>query len=1240
MADLLKVSGGAVAVIPSTTWAAPVSMATTVDRNDSSIYSWAAATSTITLPATGLAQGYLIVVGYEHENANNSRSNPQGRIVQASGTGTFVGASTGGFNRDDSEDRAYSRTWAFVDSPSASATFQFQWRRDSDTPTAGGFVRSEVQVIPLAYGDFGAYTSVAAASAGGTVPTQITGFTGTDGTNITISGDTITVTGDNKRYLILGSQYWSDMLTSSVRTQRWHHLFVDGSAVEAAKAYSYYRQTTDDQSGDLFTWLIETATASVTIDQRESRGSDYATAGGAESAGDVNGSAVGGHSFVVLELNDSAEVFCNESTTGSADLSTGSDMALATVAGQNIEDAASFTRASDTGMNATVAMDVLLGANISGKSDNIGNTTRLTAFAEFTVNGVEDIDSVAGDYMRNDQSTTGTAGWSANLLGFQALAINDDIGVSQSPLPGTEFTGTASIPANWAGFWGINLDTLVPSGPNPIVSTISGDGVFRDGETGAVITGSQFETEGAGSLVEIGSHSTYAASTTKIAQTHQLWADGSITFTVNLGTLTPGAAVYVYVTNHTSDTVNASGRLVTLHRKIALALSTSAYVDPVSSAIAAARLTGNSGAFTAGLITEDTNPLTTINIGDAEHTEIAFVFEALADSIDAGVYEIEIVESDNTEFDSGDGYPPISARVTIGASATDIDFNTSDNTPTGESFEVASEIDVEFAVSDNTPTGESFEVASDLSIDFGTSDNTPVGESFAVMSLSKATRLGLGGFSRGHFEFDAIENIEVDIDIDFSVSDNTPTGESFGIASDLDVEFSTSDNTIAGQSLTVDAQADVEFNASDNALTGELFSIESDAAFEFNVSDSVIAGPAFAVESEQNIEFNTSNNVVSGEAFSLEVESDIEFAASDNLVIGSIFEILTEAEFNFNVGEVTISGETFEIDNQFNLDFGVSTGQVNGESFVIDEQTNVEFATADNVVAGESFELINNTNIGFNTNLDTIAGLGFTQGIAVNFSTGESQIAGEVIEVDSQFEMNFAVNTSPATGETLQVDEQTDVEFDTATHTPAGETFDVTLTTEIDFASGDSEITGEPVEIISDLIIIFNTSDNAVTGESFVPSTEDNVFMGTSTEPVTGLSFEIDSQTDIELEEAPGETLGESFQIDDQVVVEFGTGDAAVSGEDFEVDHQLDVEFGTEDNVIEGLGFTVDIAVGFNVGDTIIEPLIFRIATPEADLPVGTVLIAPLCMNHNITLREPLAVAVGIPAPMKMTETF
>ena len=460
MATLGKWSGGAIGslAVPEA-WAAPNGLFPTEDRNDSSAYSFTSSTSTVTLPSSGLADGYLLVAAFEYNDSSNGRFNPQGKIVQASGTGTFVGGPTGGFLRDSSEDRAYVRTWAFVDGPSASGTYQFQWKADTDDAGAtDGTERSEFWVIPLYYADIGLYSSTDHTLMGGTTPNVVPGWSGTDGANITLSSNVVSVTGDNKRYLVLGSQFFEGR---GGRTQRWHGLDIDGAQENAAKAYSYYRNSANDESGDMFTWLLETATSTITIEQTCYRGDGVSNnQGGA----DVDGSdpGVGDHALVVIELNDSAEVFHSSSNAASSNLATTGPVDLSPFPSANFSsDTDSFTRVSDSAVNAEKAMDALVGANVAGASGIVTTGARWTAYSELTIDGVEQTDTFAGDYLRNNQTSTDTFGWSANLLSPLALSANEDIGVSVTELPGTEGGGgNVASPAGWTGIWGVNLDTL------------------------------------------------------------------------------------------------------------------------------------------------------------------------------------------------------------------------------------------------------------------------------------------------------------------------------------------------------------------------------------------------------------------------------------------------------------------------------------------------------------------------------------------------------------------------------------------------------------------------------------------------------------------------------------------------------------------------------------------------------------------------------------------------------------
>ena len=104
--NLARWTGSTTSLVPPANWAAPNGLFPTEARNDSSAYTFTSSTSTLTLPSADLADGYLIVAAFEFEDTSNGRFNPQGKIVQTSGTGTVVSTPAGGYARDDSEDRA------------------------------------------------------------------------------------------------------------------------------------------------------------------------------------------------------------------------------------------------------------------------------------------------------------------------------------------------------------------------------------------------------------------------------------------------------------------------------------------------------------------------------------------------------------------------------------------------------------------------------------------------------------------------------------------------------------------------------------------------------------------------------------------------------------------------------------------------------------------------------------------------------------------------------------------------------------------------------------------------------------------------------------------------------------------------------------------------------------------------------------------------------------------------------
>jgi hypothetical protein len=463
MATLGRWTGGVIGTMqPGTSWAAPNALFPTQARNDSSTYTWTSSTSTIQLPSSGLATGYLVRAMVETEDSSNGRYNIQGRFIQSGGTGNFLSAQTSGYSRDTSEDRAFLQVWAILDNPSASATIQFQWKRDTDAPGAtDGTVISCIEVIPLEYSDISLYSDTTAALLGGTTPNQvdIDGTTVVEGTNITMGTNVITVTGDNKRYLIFASVY-GEGFSGGTRTQRIIALEYDGTTNDETRSYMYCRNAANDNNGAVISDIIETVTASRTIELNCWRGDGVgAFQGGADQDGATP--SVAFNAIAVIELNDSAEVIRTNDATASQEIAlTGPvDLNICRTGGIDFNDSASFTREADTGINAVVAMDAWTWSNISAYQGTVASGSRFTCRGHITVNGTEDNNTRHGNYQRNAQSTSDTFGWAVQPAGFLALSSGDDIGVSCQEITGTE-GGNGDVETQYVGTYVINLDTL------------------------------------------------------------------------------------------------------------------------------------------------------------------------------------------------------------------------------------------------------------------------------------------------------------------------------------------------------------------------------------------------------------------------------------------------------------------------------------------------------------------------------------------------------------------------------------------------------------------------------------------------------------------------------------------------------------------------------------------------------------------------------------------------------------
>ncbi|MBT8449736.1 MAG: hypothetical protein KJO69_08600, partial [Gammaproteobacteria bacterium] len=239
MATIGRWTGGTIgSLVPTTSWAAPNGLFPTQNRNDSSAYSFTSSTSTLTLPSTDLADGYLIraTVEYHYSAASTVQlMNFQAKIIQASGTGNFVSPQVSGTHYDGGEDRIFLHVVAFVDNPSAAATFQFQWQRfTKNAPAAtNGTVNSAIEVVPFYYSNIGMYSEATTVNDFNTTTTEVvtlgTTVTESDTNAIQIASNVVTVKGNNKRYFVIGSMYMEGVVYGATHQSRTISLEKDGT---------------------------------------------------------------------------------------------------------------------------------------------------------------------------------------------------------------------------------------------------------------------------------------------------------------------------------------------------------------------------------------------------------------------------------------------------------------------------------------------------------------------------------------------------------------------------------------------------------------------------------------------------------------------------------------------------------------------------------------------------------------------------------------------------------------------------------------------------------------------------------------------------------------------------------------------------------------------------------------------------------------------------------------------------
>lgn len=457
--------GGTVSgIVPDTTFAAVPGALTFQVRNDNSSYSMDLATSTLTLPSTDLADGYLLIAAFEYEDTSNGRAMLNGRVLQTSGTGNAIAPITGGYCRDTSENIIYVRTWAFVHNPSASSTFQFQWRRDVDPPT-GGTLRCNFEVISFFYDGVSMYESNSTALYGGTTPNQIQNITTVfESSGATRTGNAITLN-NNKNYLCLGAGHV--LGTGNARSQRWLGFRENSTKLDHSKGYYYIRNNNNSCTGAMFSNIIQ-STGSTTMDMFSYTGDGVANGDG---GADLDGSAPTSAEYYMafIELND--QTACIQTTNGSQTTDINQPVITDVPSFDTTLLDVSKTYFTNIGANSGVTIEaakdftLLAGSNMSCAANNVSQTARFTGFATFFKDTTLQAETYHGNYLRNNQGSADTFGWSANQLSATEMVTSETFKNTARRLAGSEGGGAPTIQVGWHGTWGLAIESMVDAPP-------------------------------------------------------------------------------------------------------------------------------------------------------------------------------------------------------------------------------------------------------------------------------------------------------------------------------------------------------------------------------------------------------------------------------------------------------------------------------------------------------------------------------------------------------------------------------------------------------------------------------------------------------------------------------------------------------------------------------------------------------------------------------------------------------
>jgi len=412
--------------------------------------------NTLELDAAG---NYLLIGTLSFDDNSNGRVNYECQFSYT-GSGNFQTVVGSGYSRNNNNDHAWCRTTAIVWGNAVDDTVQLQTRRDTDTPTGGSIANeSHFQVVRLAdSGAVGMYSDNSDTSSdGGTswneVPFNTAGYQ-SDTSSIELQTDDnldIRLKKDATNYLIGYSVAYSN---TGSRTQRVSRVETGSSGIQQSYGYEYCRQSSDEYCNPQGMFIYRNSGTSTDLTVQVQRGDAM-----------IDGTVVRRTSTSgvwIVELPSSAEVFISHDSTGGQDVGgAAGDFNLFRTGDIDYNDAAAFTRSSDTAMNCEKDMDVLLMANAFAYDTTVANT-RMTTGVRFEIQGTDATYGMQGNYLRNSQGSADTYNWGAVPAGLYAVSNGDDVQV--------EFWdegdngSTPNTVADKLGFAALNLDSLVPVG--------------------------------------------------------------------------------------------------------------------------------------------------------------------------------------------------------------------------------------------------------------------------------------------------------------------------------------------------------------------------------------------------------------------------------------------------------------------------------------------------------------------------------------------------------------------------------------------------------------------------------------------------------------------------------------------------------------------------------------------------------------------------------------------------------